>query len=55
MCFDEAAEVRVEIEKALRFDTTALISRLTRAQKKSIAFCLEALADDANDSRGDLK
>lgn len=38
---DEADEVRQEVERAFRFDTMPLVSRLDQAQMRSLSFCLE--------------
>jgi hypothetical protein len=42
---EEAAELRSDIELALRFDTGPLVSRLAQALGRSLAFCMAAVTE----------
>ena len=42
--FEQAEEVRQEVEGAMRFETLPLVNRLARALTESLSFCLDAVS-----------
>jgi hypothetical protein len=41
---EHAADVRQEVEGAMRFETLPLVNRLARSLTESLSFCLDALS-----------